>query len=132
VREGRHGHVVVAGYLCDLWCLGVKNTIGPRTMTQAELKEYAERYFGHHEGAGLIPLEVAQAIVLGSEAYARSLGFEPHADFARARGLLGTDAAPAGITFGRNGEPSYVGGPDDDAATILATLAKARAVGSPP
>src|SRR4051794_6211422 len=23
VREGRHGHVVVAGFLCDVWCLGV-------------------------------------------------------------------------------------------------------------
>ena len=123
-REGRHGHVVVAGFLCDVWCTGVKNALGPKTMTPPEFEAYGLNFFRAHEGAGPIPLEVAQAIVLGSEAYARSLGLEPHPDFAKAKALLGADAPPPGIVFGNQGRPHYVPGMDDDSTAIRAALAR--------
>jgi hypothetical protein len=125
-RAGRYDDVVVGGYLCDLWCLGVKDALGPKTMKRHELDGFALRYFQGHEGAGPIPLELAQAIVLGAEAYGRSLGFEPHADYAKVKPLLGAETAPAGITFGREGNPTYIEGPRDDAAAIRAKLGAAR------
>lgn len=123
-RAGRHDDAVVTGFVCDVWCLGVKGTLGPRTMKVDELERFGHRFFHHqHAGAGPISIDLAQAIVLGSEAYARSLGFEPHPDYAKVRQYLGADVAPEGIVFGRDGKPSYVPTPGDDEPAIRAKLA---------
>jgi hypothetical protein len=60
--------------------------------------------------------------VLGAVEYARLLGFEPHRDFGRVRGLLGPWRGPSAITFGRDGKPYYVNGPYEDPERVLATL----------
>lgn len=124
-RHHRYDEVVIAGYLVDLWCLGVKDTYGPRTMKRDELGSFASRFFQNHEVFGEIPEELAQAVVLGAANYAGSLGFEPHADFEKVKPLLGADTAPAGITFGFEGKPKFLQGPKDDVARVLQTLTAA-------
>lgn len=122
-QPGGQGRVAVCGYLIDTWCLGVKNAFGPRRMRAAELDALRRVYFRPWESEGVpAPLELARHLVLGAVEYARSLGFEPHPDFSRARPALGRWEGPSAITFGKDGKPLYVNGPHDDPRRVLATL----------
>jgi hypothetical protein len=121
-RAPRH-RVSVCGYLVDTHCLGVKNARGPEVIYEHRLPEFARRYFDAFQAPPLrAPLELAQHLVLGAERFARELGFEPHPDFAPARAHLGEWTGPSAITFGRQGTPFYVDGPDDDPRAVLRTL----------
>lgn len=58
-------------------------------------------------------------LVEGAVAYARDLGFPPHADYARAAQLFGSIEAagcPVRYTYGQNGKPLYISGPNDTPA----------------
>jgi hypothetical protein len=122
-REQRYGKVLVGGFLVDVFCLGVKNAIPPVTMTLHELERWIPRYFSlYHDPPVAVPIEVVQSLVLGAVDFARALGFEPHADFERARALLGPWAGPSAIVFGDRGRPHYVSGPNEDPEQVLATL----------
>jgi hypothetical protein len=119
----RRGTQSVCGYLIDTWCMGVKNAIGPKRMRPRELEAFKRQYFGPWRSEGMpVPLELAQHLVLGAVDYARSLGFEAHPDFRRARRALGSWDGPSAITFGMNGKPLYVNGPYEDPQRVLATL----------
>ncbi len=61
-----------------------------------------------------VPVELAQHVVHGAVAYARSLGFEPPGDFTPAVAYLGTPTGPTPIRFGRDGSPFYISGPYDN------------------
>lgn len=122
-RKHRHGSVSVCGYLVDVWCLGVKDALGPRVMKAHELAAFRRLFFrGYEQAPQAAPIDLAQHLVLGAAEYARALGFEPHADFEPARGHLGPWRGPSGIRFGRDGVPVFVQGPHDDAPRILRTL----------
>ena len=69
-----------------------------------------------------MPLVLAQRIVFGAIGYARGLGFEPHADFAKAAGHLGEWDGVCDLEFGRDGMPMYIEGPRDDTWRIMHTL----------
>ena len=49
-RKHRHGKVSVCGYLADVYCLGVKNALGPEIMDDLGLRGFAVRNFfsGYH------------------------------------------------------------------------------------
>jgi hypothetical protein len=48
-REDRRGRVSVCGYLVDVYCLGVKNAIGPRVMDPHALDGFVAAYFGGYD-----------------------------------------------------------------------------------
>lgn len=122
-REGRYGQVVVASYLVDVFCLGVKSVVGPKLIKSEELAAFVGTAFRGYPGKpGTAPIALAQNLVFGAVDYARKLGFEPASDFARARPHLGEWAGPSLIDFGRDGRPLFVNGPRDDAMAVLATL----------
>ncbi len=121
-RKRRHGSVSVGDFLVDPGCLGVKNALGPRTMTEVELYEFVQVYFRVHEGARTASIERAQEFVLGAVDYASDLGFAPHADFGPCRHLLGDWHGPSCIQFGHRGKPFFMAGPNDDAIEIMRTL----------
>src|SRR5207244_3864571 len=56
--------VSVCVYLVDVYCLGVKNVIGPRTMARGELAGFVRLIT--QEAPLAIPLELAQHVVLGA------------------------------------------------------------------
>lgn len=124
-RAHRWGSVSVCGYLADVYCLGVKNAMGPDVMTDVELPHFREQYFSSQDGWQEAPLELAADLVLGSVEYARGLGFEPHPDLAAAVGHLGAWAGPSAITFGKDGRPFYISGPYDDPRRVMRTLQSA-------
>ena len=122
-REERYGRVGVCGWLVDVYCLGVKDVIGPRVMNQRRAAELTRSFFAAYQAPPLqAPVELARHLVFGAVAYARSLGCEPAPDFAATTDQLGSWAGPAAIRFGRDGKPFFVQGPHDDADAILRTL----------
>jgi hypothetical protein len=124
-RDAGRGRLRVCGYLVDAYCLGVKNTIGPRVMDPPGLAEFARSFFdGYGRPPLAAPVELAQHLVFGAVEYARNLGFEPApgSDFHKTKGHLGQWSGPSAITFGREGKPFYVQGPRDNAARVMRTL----------
>lgn len=122
-RRDHRRRVSACGYLVDTGCLGVKNALGPKALSDNRLPEFVRTYFQAYDTPPLsVPLELAQQLVYGGEEYARGLGFDPHPDYAAARSHLGEWAGPSTITFGRNGKPFYFQGPNDNPASILRTL----------
>ncbi len=122
-RSGRRGKVSVRGYLVDVYCLGVKDIVGPMTMDDYVLPVFTERYFSPGQLKPLeAPIELARQLVFGAVDYARTLGFEPPEQFAEAGDFLGEWTGPSAITFGHEGKPLYIQGPYDDAAQIAKTL----------
>jgi hypothetical protein len=121
-RRHTWDRMAVCGYLADVYCLGVKNALGPDVLDDRELRRFREYFFGEYPGWQEVPLELAQHLVFGSIDYAATLGFEPHLDFAPAADMLGKWEGDAAITFGRDGKPFYMEGPQDDAAKVLRTL----------
>ena len=124
VRVDEKNHHWVSSYLIDTWCLGIKNTFGPRQLTRNQLdvvlRETEER-FGH--SLQEITLEQAQSVVFGAVDYAKSLGFDPHRDFKRSRPQLGSRPDTLlEMEFGKDGQPFFMSGPYDDADKIMATL----------
>lgn len=125
IARDKGGKVSMCSYLLDTWCLGVKDAIPPRSMDRRKLPEAIDMNFQSFGGRPLaVPLELAQQLVFGVVDYARGLGFEPHADYRKCDGYLGDWNGSCDITFGRDGEPTYISGPHDNAARILRTLRK--------
>lgn len=122
-REHRRGKVSVCGYLVDVYCLGVKDVLGPRVMDDADLGAFVRTYFLVFEAPALAaPIEMARELVWGAVAYARALGFEPHREFEQTAGHLGAWNPTGAVRFGREGKPFFVQGPRDNSARIMRTL----------
>jgi hypothetical protein len=130
-REHRYGKVSVCGYLADVYCLGVKNALGPEIVDEVGLDRFVQDYFSGYHGNPLdAPIELAREVVFGSIEYARGLGFEPHPDFTAAEAHLGTWTGPSTITFGKNGKPFYISGPYDNPRPVIRTLERTTGQGN--
>lgn len=129
IREHRYDKLIACAYLVDAQCLGVKDTLGPRELDRAELNGFVARQYVAYDRPPLrAALELARELVFGAEAYARTLGFEPHRDFERCRGQLGAWSGPSQIVFGHRGKPLFIRGPHDDAVAVVEALE--RSVGA--
>lgn len=77
-RNSGRDTVSACGYLVDLYCLGVKDVIGPRILNDQQHAQFTRTFFaGYRQPPVAAPIELAQQVVLGAARYARSLGFEP-------------------------------------------------------
>jgi hypothetical protein len=121
-RRHNWDRLSVCGYLADVYCMGVKSVIGPDVLDDRDLVRFREYFFGEYPAWQEAPIELARHLVFGSVDYARTLGFEPHDLFALGSDLLGTWEEQSAVTFGRDGKPFYVQGPEDDPARVLRTL----------
>jgi hypothetical protein len=130
-RESRYNQITVCSYLLDIWCLGVKDTIPPRTVDRIKFKEFAEALFHPFPGTSQeVPLEVAQGMIFSACEYSESLGFQPHKDFEKSLSHIGNWDGRIRIECGRNGKPFYVNGPHDNPKQIMETLKKSRGEGN--
>jgi hypothetical protein len=124
-RRHRRGATVCV-YLLDVYCLGVKNAMGPDNVNDQALRRLTGHVFGGYHAPPIpAPIELVRDLVLGAAEYAQKLGFAPHPDFQQARAHLGLWTGPSAITFGRDGKPTYVSGPHDDPDQVLRTLRRA-------
>jgi hypothetical protein len=68
--------------------------------------------------------EDARSLILGAVGYAASLGFQPNEDWRDTRYIVEANRAHIRkFTFGKDGKPYYIQGPDDDARKITSKLA---------
>ena len=133
-RQGPSRLIGLAMFLVDSACLGVKDVLailqGP-----TEAKELIEKLENERDLKPVAP-GLARGLVESAVAYARSLGFEPHADYRKASMIWGdiqAESIEGHYTFGRDGKPFYVNGPYEDHARqqhILRTLERTVGVGN--
>lgn len=124
-RSEGYNRYTVCSYLVDYWCLGVKDTLGPRKLNQSDFKQFISfSYAQFPEDAVEISLEQAQAIVFSAVEFAENLGFKPHHDFEETKAHLGEWNGEPKIECGRNGKPFYISGPFDNPEHILHKLQK--------
>lgn len=128
VRENpENNRLVIASFLCDIFCLGIKNVLFETNTTETRLDYLLDAQPQDFEA---IDYTSARDLVLG--AYAQNLGFEPHSDYERAKAMIEYDD-PFNFRrfeYGRNGRPFYYIGPHDDYATIFEKLDKSCGKGN--
>jgi hypothetical protein len=130
-RELPNGSIAVALFLVDRYCLGVKNalaTIVGRFIYQSDFMRKIRAGFPCRE----VSPATVRKLVEEAVAYAHDLGFQPHADYDKAKLLFG-DVDPSESTeqfeFGKDGMPLFISGPNDTperCRQILKTLADTR------
>ena len=111
------GKVIVAGYLIDIFCLGVKDALTRFSISNEEFKEFINRFCKRTDTSPqqCSPL-FAQNLVYGAVEYAEDLGFQPHKDYNFASYILdpADEIEYMDIEFGKNGRPFLMRGPFDD------------------
>jgi hypothetical protein len=119
-RRGPFDQVAYAIFLVDLYCLGVKDVVidlGPEWKWNARLQQQKE---GREPVVKISP-EAARKLIEGAVEYARSLGIEPHRDYASARPIFGTidpSQCLTDFTFGKDGKPLFMAGPHDGSERV--------------
>lgn len=115
---------LVCSYLVDYWCLGVKDTFGPRKLDRIKYETMVKQAYDRFgQDYREISLEQAQSIIFGAIEYASSLGLKPHRDFEKTKAHLGTPPEKLlPIEFGKEGKPFYISGPYDNTERIIAKL----------
>lgn len=113
------GNQVAAGvFLVDAYCLGVKDAFAfLRSREDFEDKLLAS--IGQAMRLRKVEPAYAKKLVLDAIAYARSIGFEPHPDYKLASKILrdiDETASDAEFTFGKDGKPFFIAGPNDSPA----------------
>ncbi len=117
------GRLAAGGFLLDIFCLGVKDAFAAFITRD----KYAERLSRMSATESFEPIEPAcfRKLVEGAVAYARDLGFSPHADYAAASQIFGdldSTACSRRFEYGRDGKPCYVSGPHETPAQVRAIL----------
>lgn len=137
-RRTHDGHVAVAFFLLDIFCLGVKDAFW-KIIPLGEFEEMREN-FETDQGPHDRPTpEYFAKLVYRTADYGQSLGFPPHHEFRHAQRLLaGIDPSlcPDEFTFGKDGQPSYIPGPNDSIEKINFVMARLSSkngrIGFPP
>ena len=131
-RDSGYDRHVVAAYVVDLYCLGVKNTLYKTNIQVHELDRTIEGLTPAGRPV-VISADLAHEIIYGALEYAAKFGFEPHRDFAVTRRLLDppdTHPRSGDVEFGREGKPFYVSGPSDDPRAIIEQLMRTAGEGN--
>jgi hypothetical protein len=118
-RGGYQGHVTFASFLIDVFCLGIKDVM----FAQAEDHQFEEYMDMSNASSPMIAVDPSYARKLLRElaAWAQSIGFAPHRDFAAMERMFGdvsADASDAVFQFGQEGRPAYIPGPSESASQI--------------
>jgi hypothetical protein len=124
-RSQENGKIMVAAFLVDTFCLGVKNAFCNEGLGRRQIEAQLPPGYYQNEEPTRVGINYVKEIIYGAVDYARDLGFDPHPDFELSRHVLGAEEInrTRSLKFGGpEGKPLYVAGPDDDAAAILQKL----------
>jgi len=132
-RRQPGGNLVVATYLVDTWCLGLKRTYCEADVPPGEYKARLRAGMYQEERPAKCPLPLAHQIIYGAIDYAERFGFTPDRDFRLSRFVLeerDSIELSHDIEFGKNGKPFYVSGPHDNPKRVIAQLRSAVGEGN--
>lgn len=127
VREQPDGELCLALYLLDIYCLGLKNTLGHFNISRKVYQARIIPEFFPEQEPLRCSAELAHQMIYASIDYAAQFGFKPHQDFAVTQHFLaprGELEEPHTLQFGHNGKPCYISGPRDQPRRILRQLEK--------
>ena len=103
-------------FLLDVACLGVKRAVYDDYWTPETYRIHiVDHYFGQFPMESVAP-ECARKLVEQAAQYAANLGFSSHPNYkvaCRVFGGVRAEDCPREFTFGREGKPFYVSGPND-------------------
>jgi len=132
-RKQPDGDICFGFYLVDKLCLGLKNSLAHAGVPPASYRrEIRDRVFRGAKAKDC-PVELAHQMIYASIDYAAQFGFQPEKDFAFNQYMLaerGELKEPYKITFGRNGKPFFIAGPNDNVARVLKQLEKTAGAGN--
>jgi len=120
VRQLPNLTYLVGVYLIDVFCLGIKETFVQTRIKYEDLRDLLKRFPLQFDE---IDYEDARSIIMGAAEYARQLGFEPHYEWS-ASGWIVESGRPFNnkFTFGKDGKPFCILGPEDDSKEIMKRL----------
>lgn len=116
VRKLTLGRYGACYFLLDLWCLGIKDAYF-RVLD-------AEDYEFYHEGDQAVPVSpidpaIARKLVRDAAAFGLKNGFAPPDDLTEMERMFGeVETTAATFTFGVEGKPYYLVGPNDPPARV--------------
>jgi hypothetical protein len=122
-QHSETGRLVIASFMCDIFCLGVKDVLFEPNATEDRLDFLLEM---QPQDMAEISYESAREIILGAVKYAESLGFTPHVDYEKAKYAIEYERPFRYKVrdYGVEGKPFYVTGPNDNYEQVFATLEK--------
>jgi hypothetical protein len=130
-RRTPNGDIALSSFVLDVFCLGVKDAMFI-LVSEDGYDEIVERIesISNTRSFEKIHQSCAKKLLEGAVEYARNLGFSPHSDYLNARDILNNvdlNACPVKYTFGKNGKPFYINGPNESenkSKKIIDTLTK--------
>ena len=126
-RKTKGGAVVGVAFLCDHFCLGVKDCLAFME-NEAGYRALIHRV-SDNARLTAVPAGTVKKYVTDLVQWAREIGFEPHADYRFCSKIL--QGIPidetATFTYGKDGVPTYVNGPYEDSYRIKQTISKLEA-----
>ena len=129
-RQETESRIAVGVFLVDVYCLGVKDAFW-KSGSHADLDRLIAR-LGETQNVIAIAPACLVKIVKGAVEYAQSFGFPAHPDYRHAARLLeGIDPSlcPKDFSFGRDGKPLYIQGPNESPARAKAIMERVREAG---
>lgn len=120
-KDPSNSRLTIAGFICDFFCLGVKDVLFERNTTEGRLSYIVD---AQPQDMVTVSYEDARGLILGSVRYAQELGFSPHPQYEQAKVMIDSDKPFEYYKeeFGRDGRPFYYTGPNDNYRQIFATL----------
>ncbi|MBT8421041.1 MAG: hypothetical protein KJO08_09295 [Gammaproteobacteria bacterium] len=119
--------IAVSAFLVDVQCLGVKDALF-RVMSEYEYEsDLKARLIAREPDEWLDNVDVAcvKKLIDGAIGYAGDLGFTPHRDYQKAKGIfddVDADACPVAYVYGKDGKPFYMRGPNESIARAKAIV----------
>jgi hypothetical protein len=114
-RKMPSGSVAVVNFLVDSYCLGVKDVFAEILPHSNYEDKYLRKMRVKMPSREAAPAE-ARKLVEEAVAYARRVGFSPHADYSKTVLFFGNvNAADSDVSFsfGKDGKPLFISGPND-------------------
>jgi hypothetical protein len=129
-RQEAEGQLIIANYLVDVYCLGVKNAFWD-ARTPSQFQDMLARM---EETQTMVPIAPAALVKIlqGAVEYANTYGFRPHPDYRHAEMVLkGIDPSTCTeeFTYGRDGKPFYIRGPNESPVEAMAISKRIEAAG---
>lgn len=78
-RERPGGNLCVAGFLCDAWCVGIKDVVGSVNMSK---EDFQEKFLKRGPELRECDYVYAHNLIYAAEAFAADVNIKPHPDFA--------------------------------------------------
>lgn len=123
-RKRPNGAHVIASFLVDTYCLGVKDAYYAMDLTDNDLEDILKQY-RDHTGLEEITYDEAHNIVWGAISFAEDAGISPCKDFTTAQYVLEEDTEDVPLIdyeFGKDGKYFLVVGEDGKEKVYINTL----------